>query len=306
MPTKTSNPPQQDANSSQCAIMFADVCGSSSLYKALGNHAAEFKIRQLLVRVTSLIEQHQGLLIKTLGDEVMVRFDSAQHALDAAKAIQLSMAAQGGSLQLRIGISFGSVLLKQGDAFGDTVNDAAFVAQIARAEEIILTQPFVSALPTSKAKLCKEFDRVALKGDGEKSVIYRLQWQAEKSVGQATQVMSLIQTTQQFHKHSLRLASDQGDAIIAPEETPFHLGRATSNQLQLESNFASRDHCHILYRRGKFVLIDHSTNGTYVTPAGQREIYLRREELPLEGRGDISLGCPAQQSPLILSYHFSN
>ena len=299
-------PTQSETDANKCAIMFADVCGSSSLYKVLGNHAAEFKIRQMLERVTKFVVQHQGILIKTLGDEVMARFDSARDALDAAKAIQHSVESQGGTLQLRIGMSFGSVLLKQRDAFGDTVNDAAFVAQIARAEEVIITQQFFNALPSNSALACKEFDRVALKGDGEKTVIYRLQWQAEKNFGQATQVMSAIQNTQQFHKHSLQLDCIQGQAIITPEQTPFHLGRATNCQLPLESNFASRDHCHILYRRGKFVLIDHSTNGTYVTQAGQREIYLRREELPLEGKGEISLGCPSQQSPLLISYHFSN
>ena len=43
-------------------------------------------------------------------------------------------------------------------------------------------------------------------------------------------------------------------------------------------------------RRDKFVLIDHSSNGTYVTVQGEPEIVLRREELTLRGRGQVSFG----------------
>ncbi|MBT8134211.1 MAG: adenylate/guanylate cyclase domain-containing protein, partial [Gammaproteobacteria bacterium] len=44
------------------------------------------------------------------------------------------------------------------------------------------------------------------------------------------------------------------------------------------------------FRRGKFVLLDHSTNGTYVKLNDQNDIFIRREELPLIGEGHISLG----------------
>ena len=51
-----------------------------------------------------------------------------------------------------------------------------------------------------------------------------------------------------------------------------------------------------MYRRGKFVLIDHSTNGTFIQPDGAQEIYLRREELPLLGDGTITLGISQSAS----------
>jgi adenylate cyclase len=54
---------------------------------------------------------------------------------------------------------------------------------------------------------------------------------------------------------------------------------------------ASRVHCKIEYRRGKFFLTDQSTNGTYVTVEGDVEIMLKREQLLLRSRGMISLGA---------------
>jgi hypothetical protein len=49
-------------------------------------------------------------------------------------------------------------------------------------------------------------------------------------------------------------------------------------------------HARIERRRDKFVIVDQSSNGTYVTVAGEREILLRREELILRGKGHITFG----------------
>ena len=53
---------------------------------------------------------------------------------------------------------------------------------------------------------------------------------------------------------------------------------------------ASRQHARIERRRDKFVLVDQSSNGTFVTVDGEPEIQLRREEMILRGRGRISFG----------------
>lgn len=290
------------ANTTRCAVMFADICGSSGLYKALGNHVAEQRIAKVLERIVELAEQHGGVLVKTIGDEVMARFDSAEQAARAAQDIQRDR--QRGALQLRIGMSFGDLLLKDGDTFGDTVNDAACVARVARAEEIVITDALFQALPEPERGSCQEFDRIALKGDGAKALIFRVRWQPEAEVEahSATRVMSALDTTSAQNLRSLALDYRGRRILLAPDQMPFNLGRGAQAHLQLEAGLASREHCHLLYRRGKFVLVDHSTNGTYVTPEGQREIYLRREELPLEGQGVISLGSPAGQSEYALHY----
>jgi pSer/pThr/pTyr-binding forkhead associated (FHA) protein len=56
------------------------------------------------------------------------------------------------------------------------------------------------------------------------------------------------------------------------------------------SDLASRHHAQIVYRKGKFVLIDQSTNGTFVKAQGGKEVYVQQEEAPLSGSGFISLG----------------
>ena len=77
---------------------------------------------------------------------------------------------------------------------------------------------------------------------------------------------------------------------IGSSET-FVMGRgANCNLVLTDANMVSRVHAKIVFKRGKFVLIDRSTNGTYVKTGSGDTMYLRREEIHLWGRGEICLG----------------
>lgn len=68
------------------------------------------------------------------------------------------------------------------------------------------------------------------------------------------------------------------------------VGRAKDCDLMVKSDLASRHHAQLVFRKGKFVLIDQSTNGTFVKPQNGKEVYVQSEETPLSGSGFISLG----------------
>ncbi|HEB55960.1 MAG TPA: FHA domain-containing protein [Gammaproteobacteria bacterium] len=68
------------------------------------------------------------------------------------------------------------------------------------------------------------------------------------------------------------------------------LGRSNKCDFIVESDCASRQHATLIYRRGKFIVSDHSTNGTFIKPQGGKEIYIHREDYPLSSSGFISLG----------------
>lgn len=277
------------------AIMFADVSGSSALYKRLGNLLAKRSVDDAIAIMTQVTEHHDGQVVKTLGDEVMARFDSAHAACKAAAAMQRE--ARHAGVAFRIGIAYGPALLDANDVFGEAVNDAAFVAKVARANQVVVTQALVDALDGSMREQCQEFDRIAVKGDTQHSLIYRLQWEASTQSHGATTVMSIEEIAGKMSRYQLHLNLGDQELIIHPEQTPYIVGRdPLKAQLHIQSGLASRDHCHIIFRRGKFVLVDHSTNGTYVSGPDQPEIYLRREELPLFGSGTIAIGQPANRA----------
>ena len=82
------------------------------------------------------------------------------------------------------------------------------------------------------------------------------------------------------------------------------MGRQRYNDLVVEDNRVSRSHARFEYRKDKFVLIDQSTNGTYVFIKGRKGMNLRQDELPLDGNGFIGLGRKvASNSPEAI--HFS-
>lgn len=273
--------------------MFADVSGSSALYKRVGNEEAKAIIDETVHFMTALTIVNEGTLVKTIGDEIMARFSLVSQACEAAIAIQQRSIKEPRlkDLGIRIGIAYGEVLITPNDVFGDRVNDAACVAHIARANQIVITQSVVDVLESALRRDCQMFDRINIKGETEKTLIYRLEWEHSGKDNRATMVMPIHDVTRFVDKFQLQLVVNGCTVSLLPEQTPFQIGRDPHKaQLLIETELASREHCHIEFRRGKYVLVDHSTNGTYVYTDEQPPIYLRREELPLQGKGFIGLG----------------
>jgi predicted component of type VI protein secretion system len=80
------------------------------------------------------------------------------------------------------------------------------------------------------------------------------------------------------------------------------LGRELGCGLTVADHLASRRHCTIERRQDKWVLKDHSRNGTFVTTEGDLEIMLQREEMMLRRRGWISLGHPREEGGEAVEY----
>lgn len=281
------------------AIMFADVSGSSALYKRVGNEQAKAIVDEAIHFMAALTIVHEGIVVKTIGDEIMARFEHSEQACETAIAIQQRCIKESHlhGLAIRVGIAFGPALLENNDVFGDTVNDAACVSHIARAGQIVLTQSVVDNLSKSLLRQCQMFDRINTKGDTHKTVIYRLQWESSQQDHRPTRLMPIQEVTQFVEKFQLRLSLGSREISILPEQTPFTIGRdPDKTHLHIDHDLASRDHCHIDFRRGKYVLVDHSTNGTYVCSTDQPHMYLRREELPLQGSGEIGIGQPTAKA----------
>jgi predicted component of type VI protein secretion system len=68
------------------------------------------------------------------------------------------------------------------------------------------------------------------------------------------------------------------------------LGRAEDNDVVIKGNLISRIHAKVEMRRGKFVLVDQSTNGTFVQNIQGEETFIRRDSAEIRGEGTIGLG----------------
>src|SRR4030095_13010367 len=101
------------------AIMFTDIVGYTAIMGKDEQKAFDLlnKNRQLQ---KPIIEAHNGVCIKELGDGIMASFKTVSDAVNAATEIQKTCNAAN-EFQLRIGIHQGEVVVEDGDLFGDAV-----------------------------------------------------------------------------------------------------------------------------------------------------------------------------------------
>jgi len=282
------------------AILFADISGSSALYKTSGNQNAKQIVDFLLDTLAQIVTANNGKVIKSIGDEIMTCFDDCQDCLKAATEMQLKInsMSQQADLAISIGIGFGEVICDKQDLFGEAVNDAAYLTQIAQGGQILLNLGVYDQLnELSKIKV-SEFDRVIIKGASVESLIYRYFWHEERSNDSETRLMSVDQVVHGLETVKLELTYKAQTIILTSDQTPFYLGRDGQKcDLKVEAESVSREHCQIKFSRGKFVLCDHSSNGCYITSSNKGEMYIRREEYPLLGKSVLSLGVRAAITP---------
>jgi len=277
------------------AVLFADVAGSTRLYEQLGDAKALAAIGECLALVRDACQGHGGRLIKTIGDEAMVVFPTADQAVIAAAEIQRRMAGlvreRSLRLALRIGVHCGSAIEAEGDVFGDSVNVAARMVGLAKSGQVILSGSTAGVLSPELSGRVREVDVLTVKGKDKDIVIMELTWQD-------TAELTTMTTRPKLRAARLELVHGTRAIELGAATSTLTLGRDAQNDVVIADRLASRLHARIERRRDKFVLIDQSSNGTFVTVEGEGEIQLRREELMLRGRGHISFGHPYQTDPL--------
>ena len=85
------------------------------------------------------------------------------------------------------------------------------------------------------------------------------------------------------------------------------IGRAEENDIVVQGNLISRIHARIEIARNKFLLVDQSTNGTFVTTQDGKEAFVRRDSVALQGKGMIGLGkLPEPNAPDAIRYQLED
>ena len=273
---------------STLAVLFADVAGSTRLYEALGNAQALVAVGRCLDVVREVCAGHGGRLIKTIGDEAMTVFASPDDCTEAAAELQgriATLAPAGGTrLAMRVGYHYGPAIEADNDIFGDSVNVAARMVALAKGGQVITSGETAATLsPWLRARL-REIDTLTVKGKSQAIGIFELVWQ------ESADELTALSTRPKLSPSRIRLAHGDVEFEIADSQSGVTLGRDPTCDVVIADRMASRTHARIERRRDKFVIVDQSSNGTYVTVAGEREILLRREELILRGGGHITFG----------------
>jgi adenylate cyclase len=290
----------------ELAILFADVVGSTRLYELMGDLRARDMVAICIDVMRSATEQRQGTVIKTMGDEVMATFPSADEALNAAAQMQqqISSNAQlkvdGQPVSIRIGCHYGPVMLENRDVFGSTVHTANRMTSQAKAGQIITTAATVERLSPEWRASCRQIDVATMKGQGSEVTLYEVLWQSEDVT---SMVPAISMNSRPVRLMRLRLRCNDRDLVVDEQHSSITIGRAEDNDVVIKGNLISRLHARIEINRNKFVLIDQSTNGTFVQTKDGEEAFVRRDSLQIKGEGTIGLGrLPELDSPQTIRF----
>ena len=287
---------------SEAAVLFADVSGSTKLYEVAGDAVAHAAIEKCIALMRARTTQATGRVIKTIGDEVMSAFPTADAAADAAIEMQSAIAelpAVGTTkIGIRIGFNFGPIVERDGDIFGDAVNLASRLSHVATKDQIITAKDTVMRMSPMLKSSTRSITTIQVKGKAEEIQVYELIWQQSED-------MTTLATSKSVFKPKktvLRLKVQGSDVELSADRPVVALGRDATADVVIRERMASRAHGKIERRLDKFILTDHSANGTYVTIEGDREIVLRREEFTLRGHGWIAFGQPRATSTDVIEF----
>ncbi len=168
-------------------ILFTDLRGSTALYDRVGDLAAFDLVRDHFGALIAAISAEGGAVVKTIGDAVMATFPTPDRALRAAmgmRAATVRINAERGreELALNIGLHEGPclavVLDDRQDYFGQTVNIASRVQQLADPSAILATGPIVEGAEVTRLLAERRYRtdarQMSLRGVSESLTIYEL------------------------------------------------------------------------------------------------------------------------------------
>lgn len=292
----------------ELAILFADVVGSTQLYESLGDDAARETVQRCVDCMKAATLEFGGEVIKTMGDEVMSTFPTANDAISAASKMQhqISKGNFAGNdhvhVAIRIGCHFGHVVVEDRDIFGAAVHTANRMTSQAKAGQIITTAGTIELLSDEWRSVVRQIGVATLRGQSGEVGLFEVLWQPDEATSMLpkidfidTQATGAARLFLKFQGQELVLSADGVRAVT--------LGRAEENDITLKGNLVSRIHARIELNKAKFFLVDESTNGTFVQSDDGEESYVRRDSVQLTGSGLIGLGrVAARGTPLAVEY----
>jgi class 3 adenylate cyclase len=126
-------------------VLFSDIKDYTARSARASRTGAIEMVRRHRDLAAPVIRLRRGNLVKTIGDALLVTFDSATDAvlagleIQAAAAVHNAVAGENESIPLRIAVATGEVIVEAGDVYGETVNLAARLQSVAAPGEVLLS-----------------------------------------------------------------------------------------------------------------------------------------------------------------------
>ncbi len=292
---------------SQLTILFADIAGSTRLYDTFGDFKARELIANCLSQLKELARENDGTVIKTIGDEVMCTFLTPDQAAETARQmheeISFNPTMVQANIHMRIGFHHGEVISEPGDVFGEAVNVAARMVDLAKSDQIITNKETLAQMKGPLKRRARVVDRTRVRGKDDIVEIHELIWGKPEQMTMSSSFTEEMMASLTSGKDFLQIRYQQNRILVDHERPILTMGRGVANHLIVDDPLVSRMHARIELRRHRFMLIDESTNGTFLKIQNQEPIFLRRDSAQLKGKGLIGLGQKmSEDAPLVVRY----
>ncbi len=291
----------------EVAILFADVVGSTQMYDKFGDTKASETVSDCLEVMKDATHKFNGTVIKTIGDEVMSTFPSVDDAMNAAVLMQVQITADNKQedripVSIRIGCHYGPVVQEQNDIFGAAVHTANRMTSQAKAKQIIISGETVELLGPELQKQTRQIDVATVRGRLDEVALFELLWNPEE----ATSMLPTIGWENRGKAAAKMILTFRDNEVeVSDKRKSVNLGRADDNDLVIKGNLISRIHAKVEMSRGKFMLVDQSTNGTFLQNVQGDETFVRRDSTELGGEGTIGLGR-AEEPGTSMAIHYKS
>ena len=259
-------------------IVTLACVGLDELAARRGVSESDFVQRRCKRRFERALELCGGNILKLSGGSVSALFVSGSHALEAAQKAVLSVSnlppIGGVLISGRGALTHGSVIQLGGDIFGQPIDEAEILACMAKAGCILVQGRLSASLPFDPSTLpCIQLST----GDWEVCCLPAVAGDAGK-----------------LPHNRLILRYENRTLYIRDPRQHVVIGRDKDCDLIVDYECVSRTHARIEWRDAGFILIDHSSNGTYISNPGNDEQHIQSSAAILaKNTGGLSLGHPA-------------
>ena len=265
-------------------LLMVSVAGSVRRHERLDDADAARAVDRCRKRVERAVEAFHGRLVEVVGGEATAVFERPADAVQAAYEMQQRVGEMtplaGVRLTLRIGLAHGVLgEAAAGErASGDaTHSSAAHLAGHAQAGQVLLCQATHAALPGPWQSRTREVGAVSLAGRVAAMRVFEL--------------ASSVPAAASAERFCLRYGDREWR--LDEHQPAISIGRDAGNDVEVRDRRASRRHATIERRGDQVYLVDHSSNGSYVSSKGQGEVFVRAGEYLLHGAGVISFAASA-------------
>ncbi len=170
---------------SPITVMFTDLAGSTAYFDRRGDTAGVAWIEEHNQIVIPEVREHNGTVVKTIGDSVMAYFEQPGPAAMAAIVIQQRLLASNQGkpaedhMHVRVAMHQGLGYLRGGDIFGDVVNVAARIAKACLPAQILVSESVARTLEQAEGLELQAITSLQFHGKSTKETVYELMWTDE-------------------------------------------------------------------------------------------------------------------------------